>query len=44
MVDETGGMLNDHIGCQISEDRYWVSIADSDLLFWIKGLAVDSYL
>ncbi len=39
MVDETGGMLNDPVTFQPTEDRYWVSIADSDLLFWIKGLA-----
>ena len=40
MVDETGGMLNDPVTVKLDEDRYWVSIADSDLLFWIKGLAV----
>ncbi|MEL6959147.1 MAG: dimethylsulfoniopropionate demethylase [Pseudomonadota bacterium] len=39
MVDETGGMLNDPVAVKLSEDRYWVSIADSDLLLWIKGLA-----
>ncbi len=39
MVDETGGMLNDPVTLKISDDRYWVSIADSDLLLWIKGLA-----
>jgi len=39
MVDETGGMLNDPVTLKPDEDRYWVSIADSDLLLWIKGLA-----
>ncbi len=39
MVDETGGMLNDPVTLKLAEDRYWVSVADSDLLFWIKGLA-----
>ncbi|MCL4140433.1 UNVERIFIED_CONTAM: hypothetical protein GTU68_018121 [Idotea baltica] len=39
MVDETGGMLNDPVAVMIADDRYWVSIADSDLLFWVKGLA-----
>ncbi|MEO0914046.1 MAG: dimethylsulfoniopropionate demethylase, partial [Pseudomonadota bacterium] len=39
MVDETGGMLNDPVTLKLAEDRYWISIADSDLLFWIKGLA-----
>lgn len=39
IVDETGGMLNDPVALKISEDRWWISIADSDLLFWVKGLA-----
>jgi dimethylsulfoniopropionate demethylase len=38
MVDETGGMLNDPLTIKLAEDRYWISIADSDLLYWIKGL------
>lgn len=39
MVDETGGMLNDPVTIKLDDDRFWVSIADSDLLFWIKGIA-----
>ncbi len=39
MVDETGGMLNDPVAVKLAEDRFWVSIADSDLLLWIKGVA-----
>ncbi|MEM9552167.1 MAG: dimethylsulfoniopropionate demethylase [Pseudomonadota bacterium] len=39
IVDETGGMLNDPVAVKLSEDRWWVSIADSDLLLWIKGIA-----
>ena len=39
IVDETGGMLNDPVALKLSEDRWWVSIADSDLLLWIKGIA-----
>ena len=38
MVDETGGMLNDPVALKLAEDRYWVSIADSDLLLWVKGI------
>lgn len=44
MVDETGGMLNDPVTLKLAEDRYWVSVADSDLLFWIKGLAYALHL
>ncbi|RED12736.1 dimethylsulfoniopropionate demethylase [Pontivivens insulae] len=39
IVDETGGMLNDPVAVKISDDRWWISIADSDLLYWVKGLA-----
>ncbi|KNG95453.1 dimethylsulfoniopropionate demethylase [Pseudaestuariivita atlantica] len=39
MVDETGGMLNDPVAVKLAEDRYWISIADSDLLMWVKGIA-----
>jgi dimethylsulfoniopropionate demethylase len=39
MVDENGGMLNDPVLLKLDERRYWFSIADSDLIYWIKGLA-----
>jgi len=39
IVDETGGMLNDPVAVKLADDRWWVSIADSDLLLWIKGIA-----
>ena len=39
MVDEEGHLLNDPVLIKLSSDRYWVSIADSDVLFYFKGLA-----
>jgi len=39
VVNDTGGMLNDPVALRRDEDRWWISIADSDLLFWIKGVA-----
>ena len=39
IVDETGGMLNDPVALKLSEERWWISIADSDLLYWVKGIA-----
>ncbi|MEO0544926.1 MAG: dimethylsulfoniopropionate demethylase [Pseudomonadota bacterium] len=39
IVDETGGMLNDPVAVKLSEERYWISIADSDLLLWVKAIA-----
>ena len=39
IVDETGGMLNDPVSVKISDERWWISIADSDLLYWVKAIA-----
>jgi len=39
IVDETGGMMNDPVALKFSDERFYISIADSDLLFWAKGLA-----
>ena len=39
VVDQNGGMLNDPVAVKLSEDRWWISIADSDLLLWVKGIA-----
>jgi dimethylsulfoniopropionate demethylase len=39
IVDETGGMLNDPVAVKLAPDRWWISIADSDLLLWVKGIA-----
>lgn len=40
LVDETGGMINDPVLLKLAEDRFWLSIADSDVLLWAKGLAI----
>jgi len=39
VVDGTGGMLNDPVAIRLAEDRWWISVADSDLLLWVKGIA-----
>lgn len=44
MVDETGGMLNDPVTLKVDADRFWISIADSDLLLWVKGIAFGMHL
>lgn len=38
MVDEGGGMLNDPVILRPDSGRYWISIADSDVLLWVKGV------
>ncbi|MDX1400561.1 MAG: dimethylsulfoniopropionate demethylase [Kiloniellales bacterium] len=39
LVDEAGGMVNDPVALKLAEDHFWISIADSDVLLWAKGLA-----
>ncbi len=39
-VDENGGMTNDPVILKLAQDRYWVSVADSDVVLWAHGLAV----
>ena len=38
-VDRDGGMTNDPVLLRPDEDRFWVSIADSDLILFYKGVA-----
>ena len=38
IVDQNGGMLNDPVALKLAEHRYWLSLADSDLLLWVKGI------
>ena len=42
LVNQRGGVLNDPILLKISEDKYWFSLADSDILFWAQGLAAET--
>lgn len=44
IVDETGGMLNDPVALKFADDKFYISIADSDLLYWVKGLAYGLHL
>ncbi len=39
LVDESGGMINDPIILKLGEEQFWLSVADSDVLLWAKGLA-----
>lgn len=40
LTDENGGVINDPILLKLAEDRFWLSIADSDVILWAKGVAV----
>ncbi len=39
LCDEEGLMINDPISIKHSRDHWWLSIADTDVLLWAKGLA-----
>lgn len=39
LIDAKGGMINDPIILKHADDHYWLSIADSDVTLWAKGLA-----
>jgi aminomethyltransferase len=34
-----GGIINDPVLLRLAEDRFWLAVADSDVLLWAKGLA-----
>ena len=44
LTNQHGGILNDPVLLKIDEDCFWFSLADSDVLFWAQGLAVNSNL
>ncbi len=40
IIDENAGMINDPVLLKLGKNQFWLSIADSDVLLWAKGLAV----
>ena len=44
ITDENGGVLNDPVLLRLAENHFWLSLADSDILMWAKGVAVNSGL
>ena len=39
LVDADGGMVNDPVAVKLADDRYWLSVANSDALLYAKGMA-----
>ena len=39
LIDGNGNLVNDPVILKLSEDRWWISIADSDVIFFAKGIA-----
>lgn len=42
ITDEEGGIINDPVLLRLGRDHFWLSVADSDVLLWAKGVAVNS--
>lgn len=42
LTDQNGGIVNDAVLLRVSEDRYWLSPGDGDVLLWAGGAAVNS--
>ena len=44
ITNAEGGILNDPILLRLGENHFWLSLADSDILFWAQGVAINSGL
>ena len=40
VCDQNGKMINDPVALRLANDKYWFSIADSDLLLWVQGISL----
>ena len=41
LCNHAGTLLNDPILLKLAEDRFWISIADSNILFWANAIAAE---
>ncbi len=39
IVDDDGRLINDPVVLRVDDDRFWFSIADSDVVLWAGGIA-----
>ncbi|MDB3964531.1 glycine cleavage system protein T [Candidatus Pelagibacter sp.] len=44
ITNSEGGILNDPVLLRLAENHFWLSLADSDILLWAQGVAVNSGL
>ena len=40
ILDDEAGIINDPVVLRLNENRWWISIADSDVILFAKGLAI----
>ena len=44
IVNNKGGIINDPVLLRLAENHFWLSLADSDVLLWAQGVAINSKL
>ena len=42
ITDQHGGIINDPVLLKLADDHFWISIGDSDVLLWARGLAANA--
>ncbi len=42
ITNEHGGIINDPVLLRLGENNFWLSLADSDVLLWAQGVALNS--
>ena len=40
IIDDNAGLINDPVVLRLNEDKWWISIADTDVILFAKGLAI----
>ena len=44
ITNNDGGILNDPVLLRLGKNHFWLSLADSDILLWAQGVAINSNL
>ncbi|MGB0810604.1 MAG: glycine cleavage system protein T, partial [Candidatus Puniceispirillaceae bacterium] len=44
ITNAEGGIINDPVLLRLEQNRFWISLADSDVLLWAQGVAVHAGL
>lgn len=42
ITNADGGLLNDPVLLRLEENHFWISLADSDILLWAQGVAINA--
>ena len=40
IIDDKGGLINDPVVLRLDKNKWWISIADTDVILFAKGLAI----